>query len=319
MPGKNSISWSTPLFILLGGLFISSFFVPFREKTGEWIPLLSGFVDLEGFYSNKWLLAAGGIASIALLLLPVCYINSKAAGKSFRMYYSVLFCLLLVLINPMSLYFSTIYPAAILLAWMQYCILSGQRFTAFFLLSLASLFYAPVFWSIPIVLVISLIRSTDFFRAFFKSVGGVLLPWIYLLSFRYIYYNDLWEFVQEYARHLLQVNIPVYSLDFVAIFVFICLMILSLHVFLSILGKLHRQNIFTGYLLRVELATFFFAFILFALYWGVKSMPLCVLLAPSFALLLSHFYSRDRVSRTAKAELVLLMGAAVVARVSYFL
>lgn len=319
MSERNSASWSTPLFLLLGVLFVSSFFVPFREKTGEWIPLLSGFVDLEGVYANKILLIAGGIVSIVLLLLPVCFINSKAANKSFGMYYTVLFCLLLILVNPMSLYFSTIYPAAILVAWTQYCLVTGQRFTAFFFLSLASLFYAPVFWGLPVVVAISLVQSTDLLRDLFKSLGGALLPWLYLLTFRYIYFSDPLEFIGEYAHQLMQVSVPVYSLNLLTIFVLICFGIVSLHAFVNILGRLNRQNIFTGYLLRVELTASLFALVLFVLYWGVKSMPLCILLAPSFSLLLSNFYSRDKVSRTAKAELMLLMGAALIARVAYFL
>lgn len=316
---RNASAWSIPLPLLLAGLFISSFFVPFREKTDEWIPLLSGFVDMEAFYLNRIWLVAGGILSLFLLIIPLYFINSRALCKSFRMYYTLLFCMLVILVNPMSVYFSTVYPAAICITWMQYCLIIRQRFIAFLLLSLASLFYAPVMWAVPVVLVITLIGTPDIFRAFFKSIGGILIPYVYLFSFRYIYFNDTEVFIQQYLQEMIKIEIPVYSLSFTNIFVVICFLIITLHAVFAILGKLGRQSILTGHILKTELVAFLLGTILFLLFWGVTSLPLCVLLAPTMSLLLSNYFTQDKVSRTAKAELILLMGAVVVARAAYFI
>lgn len=316
---RNASAWTLPLALLLAGLFISSFFVPFREKTEEWIPLLSGFVDVEAFYLSRAWLAAGGILSIFLLIVPLYFINSRALSKSFRIYYTLLFCMLVILVNPMSVYFSTIYPAAICITWMQYCLIIRQRFIAFLLLSLASLFYAPVMWAIPVVLAVSLIGTPDIFRAFLKCMGGLLIPYIYLFSFRYIYFNDTEVFIQQYLQEMIKIEIPVYSLSFTNIFVVICFLIITLHAVFAILGKLGRQSILTGHILKTELVTFLLGAIIFALFWGVTSLPLCVLLAPTLALLLSNYFTQDKVSRAARAELILLMGAVAVARAAYFM
>ncbi len=318
MAGRNSYFRSIPLLLLLGWLFITSFFVPFRDKADEWMPLLSGFVDPELFFGNRLLLVAGGILSVCLLLLPVYFINSKSPGKSFRMYYTMTFCLLIILSNPMSVYFSTIYPAAILIAWGQYCFIVKQRFTAFFLLAFASLFYAPLIWVIPLVLIISLAGAPDVPRKFAKSLAGILLPYIYIFSFRYIYFDDIEEFVKQYFNEIIRIDIPVYSLSFTVIFMFICFFIMALHAVLNIFGRLGRQNIFTGRILKIELLAAFLCSGVFFLFWGEKSLPLCVILAPPLSLLLSNFFSRNKTGRSAKIELVLLMAAVAVARIAYF-
>lgn len=309
----------TPLIVVLCGLFVSSFFLPVADKTDDWTPLLSGFVEMDLFYTNKLLLAMGGILSIAILVVSIYFINAKTIGRSFSVYYTSLFALLFIFSNPCGVYFSAIYPAAILLTWVQYCLIVKQRFTAFFLLACASLFYAPILWLVPVVLIITLIGTPDFFRVFLKSFTGLLIPYLYILSFRYILFNDMDVFVQHYFKEIISMEFPIYSLGFTTMFLVLCFVIILLHAVIDILSKLNRQSILTGYILKQELITIVLGALLFFVFWGDQSLPLGALLATPGSLILSHYFLQNKKRNQARVELVLLMSAAVIARAAYFI
>ncbi|MEG2321124.1 MAG: DUF6427 family protein [Bacteroidales bacterium] len=319
MANKERLYWTNALIFLVGGLLFTSFLVPFINKTDEWIPLLSGFIETDVFYSNKYLLAVGGILSITVLAISIYFVNSKALDNTFRVYYTQLFFLLIVLANPTSIYFSTIYPAAILLTWMQFYFIIKQRFIAFFLISIASLFYAPIIWIIPIVLIISLIGIPDILREFFKSLGGIIIPYLYVFVFRHIYFNDVDVFIQQYINEITTINFPIYSLSFTTMFLLLCFFIIYIHATVALLKKINRQSINMGYILRIELIASLLAILIFFIFWGNKSTPLCVILACPFSIILSNYVTANKQSYPLRVELILLMSAVVIARIAYFI
>lgn len=311
--------WASAIVLLLIGLFITSFLVPVMDKSDEWIPLLSGFVDMDVLYGNQFLLAAVGLLCIVGLAVSVYFIATKTVSESFNIYYIELFLLLIILSDPMAVYFSAIYPAAILIIWVIYCFMQNQKFTALFLLSTASLFYAPIIWMIPVVLVTLFVGVSDFWRVFVKAIGGMLIPYLYILTFRYICFNDVSVFGYQYFNEVIRLNFPVYSLPFITLFMILCFAILSGHAIIYIFKKLNRQNIFTGIVLRMTILTALLGVLIFFIFWGGKSTPLCVLLAGPFSLLLSNYAVGKRESYSFHAELILFMSAVVVARATHFM
>ncbi|MEG0519173.1 MAG: hypothetical protein RR555_09960 [Bacteroidales bacterium] len=319
MSKSKSAYWTHALVLLLAGLFITSFLVPMRDKTDEWIPLLSGFVDIDVLYGNRLLLILGGILGIVGLAVSVYFIVAKMVSESFSIYYTQLFLLLIILTNPMSIYFSAIYPAAILVVWVIYCFMQNQRFTALFLLSCASLFYAPIIWMVPVVLVILLAGVPDFWRVFIKAAGGMFIPYLYILAFRFVCFNDMDVFIHQYFQEVIRLDFPIYSLSFITLFMTLCFAILLGHALLYILKRLNRQNILSGVVLRMTILASLLGVLIFFLFWGGKSTPLCVLIAGPFSLLLSNYALENKATYSFHAELILFMSAVAVARATHFI
>ena len=196
MQGKYSF-WIKVLSCLVAGLAITSYFIPDAGKGEVWIPLFSGFCDLQGLSGNIIVKAVlGGIFNI-LICVSLLAVNTKSVNNVFNPGFSVLFFLLVVLLNPEAAYFSALHPAVLMFVWGQYFFITKQKFLAMFLLSLSSLFYAPLFWVLPLVMTISIFGAADIPRVAVKSLGGILLPFVYIISFRYMAFNDALVFIDE--------------------------------------------------------------------------------------------------------------------------
>src|SRR5574344_213485 len=129
---------------------VTCFFIPTNyERAGEWIPLFSGFWDMDIVMTAGMKSIIYGIASAVLLLLSLYILNDKLFSSISKSFTTVAVAATLIFCNPMAVYFTSIYPAAICIVWSLYCLLTAQIFLAFFLISLASMFFAPLILTIP--------------------------------------------------------------------------------------------------------------------------------------------------------------------------
>jgi hypothetical protein len=197
--GKYSF-WIKLLFCLSAVLAITSYLVPATDGGEGWIPLLSGYADLTAFNGNLLLRGIlGGVFNV-LTVLSLLVINTKSVNNVFNPNLTVAFFLIILLLDPGAAYFNSLHPALLLFVWGQYCFISNRKFLSMFLLSSSALFYAPLILVLPLVLVISIIGASDMLRVAVKSLGGLLLPFLYVLSFRYMAFGDATVFIEEYIN-----------------------------------------------------------------------------------------------------------------------
>lgn len=318
MQGKYSL-WTKVLSCLLAGLAISSYLIPAGEMGEDWIPLLSGFVDLSVIGGNLWIRGILGAVSNILIVVSLLVINKKSVNNVFNPRLSASFFLLILLLHPGAVYFCGLHPAVLLFVWGQYCFIIDQKFTSMFLLSCSALFYAPLMWVLPLVWAISIMGAADIPRVALKSLGGLVLPMVYLLCFRYMAFGDAGVFIQEYLAHAAAYSSPFHSFRFTSLFLLACLCAVSVHSISYMFSRLYKNSIITEHILKMELMCFVLAVMLLVLFWGNGSMPLNMLAALPAALLFSHYFTGNINAAPARVELILLCCAAAISRLSYFI
>lgn len=309
--------WNRLILAVVLFLFLSAFLIP-ADRSGDWIPLVSGYIETDILYENVWWSAALGIFFLLLLFLPVYLITHKTLSHSFNWNFTWLFLSAFIFSDPASVYFSGIYPAAVCWAWAQYCFLEKQKFTSFLLLASGTLFYAPLLWCIPCIFILALIGSTDVLRDAARYAGGAAVPFIYLFSFRYIVYNDLDYFLLQYLDAVSGFGVPFYTPAITVLFLILCIAFVFIHAVIGIAGKMSRYSPIAASILRMEFIYVFLLSGIFFLFSRAGNAPLCILPAPSLALVFSHYFGNRLEGNAVRIELILLLCALVIARAAYF-
>lgn len=316
--GKYSF-WIKLLYCLLAALAITSYLVPFVDKEEDWIPLLSGYADLTAFNGNLLLRGILGGISNVLIALSLLVINTKSVNNVFNPNLSVAFFLILILLDPGASYLNSMHPALLCFVWGQYFFISNRKFISMFLLATSALFYAPLALALPLVWIISIIGASDMLRVAVKSLGGLLLPFLYLLSFRYMAFGDAVIFLEEYSLHALGFSSPLHILNVPTIFLILCLAAITLHSVSYMFARLYSNSIITEHVLKMEFMCLILGSGLFFLFMGSGSVPVNMIVALPIAMLFSHYFTGNITAAPARVELILLCCAAVISRLYYFI
>lgn len=301
MQGKFAF-WIKLLSCLAVGLAISSFFITVGEG-GEAIPLYKEVL---------------GLLFVILTGASLLLINSKVLSNQFYPPLTVVLFLIITLINPASIYFSSVHVALLLFVLGQYCFVVNQKFTAMLLLGCSALFYAPFLWLLPVVVIFSLIGSPDFFRTAVKSIGGCILPLFYFLIFRYVAYNDAMEYTQVYMDKLLLFKTPFHLLNGTSFFFILTLGVITLYAITHILKKMHSVNIMAYRILKMEFMSLILAVAVFVLFAGEEAVPLNMIFALPLAIILSNYFTRTIAEKYTRVMLIILSCSVVLSRLSYF-
>lgn len=318
MQSKYSF-WIKLLYCLFAALAITSYLVPVVDKGEGWIPLLSGFADLTAFNGNLLLRGILGGISNVLTALSLLVINTKSVNNVFNPNLSVAFFLILILLDPAAGYLNSMHPALLCFVWAQYFFISNRKFLSMFLLATASLFYAPLALALPLVWIISIIGASDMLRVAVKSLGGLLLPFLYLLCFRYIAFDDAGIFMEEYMMHALDFSSPLHILNIPSIFMVLCIAAVTLHSVSYMFAKLYSNSIITEHVLKMEFMCLILGAGLYFLFLGSGTIPVNMILALPIAMLFSHYFTGNITAAAARVELILLYCAAVISRLYYFI
>ncbi len=303
----------------MAGLAITSYLIPIGDRGEDWIPLLGGFFDFSLIAAKPVLSAILGGLSNSLIAVSLLAINTKSVNNVLNPALTVLFFLFIVFLNPAAVYFTPVHVAALLLVWSQNCFIINQKFTSMFLLSCAALFYAPLMWGVPLVLAISVVGAADMARVAVKSLGGVLLPVLYILCFRYMAYSDALVFIEEYFEQMVSFSSPLYSLSFTLLYLVICIVAVILHAISYMFSRLYKNSIVTEHILKMELMTLVLGIALFCMYCGDEAAPINIFVAIPMAMLFSHYFTGKINAAPAKVELILLCSAAIISRLAWFL
>ena len=307
MRGKYSF-WTKVLSCLVAGLAVTSFLIPDAGRGEVW--LSGGSLLLKGVI---------GVIFIIAIVLSLMAINTKSVNNVFNPSITSIFFLLVVLLDPSAVYFSPLHVAVLLFVWGQYCFITDRKFMSMFLLSLAALMWPPLLWALPLVLVISIFGAADIPRVTVKSLGGLIIPFLYVLCYRFMVTGDVSHFIEGYLDTAMQFSTSFKSVEISSLFMVGCLVWISLHAISYMFARLYNNSIITEHILKMEFMCLVLGAAVFVLFWGSGSEPVNMVVALPMAMIFSHYFTANINTAAARIELVLLCCAMLVSRLSYFI
>lgn len=291
--------------MVLLALLPVALFVPLENVADEWIPLVSGFADTE-FFGSGAISVVLAIFFIAATLFAVYCILLKTTAVPVM--HTILIFGMLLLSDPYSLRFSAVYPVLLCLVWAQFCLLENQVYTAFLLISAASLFYAPAVWFVPAAIILLPLNGVpDFLRVFVKAMGGFITPQLYLLVFRWIKFNDAHIYLEHYIAQTVEIVVPLHLLHLYDYFLIICVLYMVIRSMAFAFSRM--PNGMASYILKTEMAMFWLALVMFVCFYSTLETPLLNLAALPAALMLSYYLKNCSKRNRVTAEYLILMCA----------
>ena len=250
-----------------------------------------------------------GLLSFVVLLFSTYIVSAPMLPRPSERTTALLFAAAIHFINPNALYFSPIYPTSIALLWAHYSLLNRQLFTGFFL----------IIWTTPFAALLLLAGEQDALRSIIKFLGGLLVPFILLLSVQYLLDRDAMDYLSHFLSRITTISITLASKDLVYLFMLLCLTVVVANAMFTLLNNFKTKGIADAYFLKTECIYVLLTFALFLLFGSNETMPLSVLVGCPAGILLSRYFSDFGNKLLARVEIVLLLVALVVARLGYFI
>ncbi len=202
---KYSFAISIPYLILLFAFMSATAWILPAQNIHRWIPVLAGFVDIEDIP----LLDSHIIAAVFLIITAVSlYAFNERYIMTGRVSLTLpLVFLILALSSPLSLIFSGTSVATLFLMWSLYTTLTLKKndqnsFLSVFLATSAALFEPLAVFLIPIAMFFSIREIAVSLRKIVLILLAFLIPFLFIISLRFIFFDDAVIFAEEYVRHL---------------------------------------------------------------------------------------------------------------------
>jgi len=202
---KYSFAISIPYLILLFAFMSATAWILPAQNIHRWIPVLAGFVDIEDIP----LLDSHIIAAVFLIITAVSlYAFNERYIMAGRVSLTLpLVFLILALSSPLSLIFSGTSVATLFLMWSLYTTLTLKKndqnsFLSVFLATSAALFEPLAVFLIPIAMFFSIREIAVSLRKIVLILLAFLIPFLFVISLRFIFFDDAVIFAEEYLRHL---------------------------------------------------------------------------------------------------------------------
>ncbi len=318
--GKKGNEFAIQMVATILVLFVTSLFFEFIPGAGAWTPIFSDWLNVDYIYSNKFLMILAGSLSLVGLLVSVFAVTAKIKSSLFDVRYVLLFTLLLIFLFNGGVYFSVANIVAILLVWIQYFVIKKSLFLATFLLGTASLFFSPLIWTFPIVLLIIILKTTEKFRETVILTTGFLLPFLYIISFRLLKYNDTSLFLERFFEDAVSLSFNIVPTGFSTLTSIVITAFIVIHAAINPLSKMfQRKGYLSDYIMGTELMTLFLVLLLVVLYGGNSHSNMFIMLIPSMSFLLSDYFRKNGDNNITKRELYLLLVVAIIDKINYFI
>ena len=202
---KYSFAISIPYLILLFAFMSATAWILPAQNIHRWIPVLAGFVDIEDIP----LLDSHIIAAVFLIITAVSlYAFNERYIMTGRVSLTLpLVFLILALSSPLSLIFSGTSVATLFLMWSLYTTLTLKKndqnsFLSVFLATSAALFEPLAVFLIPIAMFFSIREIAVSLRKIVLILLAFLIPFLFIISLRFIFFDDAVIFAEEYLTHL---------------------------------------------------------------------------------------------------------------------
>ncbi len=308
------------LFMLVTSLVLSDTLFSFSGN--RWIPLLSGIVDTSGFSATLSVLLS--LATLSVTSFSIYYLNERlfSCGKSSSAI--TIFYLILVFSNPESVFFNGSSIAAPLLLWSIYYTMftkdgEKQLFTALFLISCATLFDYHLIFVIPLIFYYSLVTSSFAVRSIFVALTSLVIPYILVLSFRYLFFGDVSEFLALMVDDITDINSPYLKMESVAGVMLVLSVILIIYrAVVSELGVINRYKVVKSIGLVRQIAVMVVLFAIIILYKEVQSTYI-VLVAIPLSFIIMEYLSLKTTGSYRRVEFLVMLILLALNRIAEFL
>ncbi|MDX9781399.1 MAG: DUF6427 family protein [Bacteroidales bacterium] len=191
------------LVVLLLLSWISAGFVPHLKVEEDWIPALISFLDIStirerwSMYISTFFLVCNAVS------LYVIGLKSLSTGKN--KFLLPLIYLLFVLISPSSLYFTGTSVSSLLMLWSLYFSTTSKQsdlhfFISGFLASVAALFEPTLALLVLLIMAFAFSSRGVSARSLVMMLASVLIPFVFVLSVRYILFDDALLFAELFLN-----------------------------------------------------------------------------------------------------------------------
>jgi hypothetical protein len=314
------------LLILTVVLYVSAFFIA------------PGPMDYDAvlpFGSPRFLDTVFGATTLSYILSVVFLIITAVSIYSFNMMYTTginyllpVLYVFLVVYNPRVIFFSPFHIVALLLLWslvffaryrnsVQYL---SNNFVSFFLFSTASVFFPPLVWLFPLIILVNLRASEEKFKYIFTSLLGVFTPMVMAGAICYIFGgNELLNGLVASFWGLIS-TLGGYTLDFSAVEIVAALFLISFALIATfyVLRNLNRYKIIHS---NTCIRIIFFA-ILISLICAVfvtdNRDPYGVMLYVPVSLILFEYLSSPKNNKGAMIFYIVVSGLTIISRIIVF-
>ncbi|MEN6618866.1 MAG: hypothetical protein ABFC28_05150 [Rikenellaceae bacterium] len=290
--------------------FISAIYIPV-ENSERWIPALIGFLDFESLSSTASIILA--TIFVVLTAISLYLFNERNLMIGQRGILLPIIYLIFAMSTPKTICFSGVSVASLLIVWsIYYSIFSrkGDRelFFSGFLISLAALFDPHVTLLIPLIIFFSLRSAVVTLRSVAIILGSVLIPFVFMFSFRYLFFEDALFFGEIYLTDLTSIAYPALSMKNVSDI--ILTLSLFLYLFFAvgyILSNMNRYKILKS-LSFSRFISLLLLCVLIALFYPQSGEGITQIIAiPVSALVLEYVSSSEKPARKRVGFLLVLI------------
>lgn len=314
----NNIFGRILLSLLLVFLIATSFFMSVSSDFDGWIPITAGLIENDISFNAVWSVLLS-CCFMSLIVGIIVFFVEEHTDYSFNFVYCITLALIIILSDPKALFFNQIYVVSLFLLLSLYFMVKESLFWGAFLCSVATLFYAPIMWSLPFFLVFRIFKTQDYLRDSVKIIGGFIVPFIYIISFRFIWFDDVYEFITKYSEQVININDEFLFTNVVYSFMIIIIAIVAIHAIFSSLKVINKKTLLADKMIRTDMEYMLFTSILFLFFSHGHQAPLSILVAPYIAVLFSFYFSLNNDKYSTRVEMILFVCAIVLTRVSYFI
>lgn len=313
----------SPLFlgVFLILYYISALYIPF-ENNERWIPALIGFFEVDTLSGT----ASTVLATIFILATAVTlyFFNERnlMIGQSGLML-PVIY-LIFAVTSPNTLSFSGVSVASLFVAWSLYYSLftrDGEKelFTSGFLISIAALFDPHITLLIPLIIFFSLRSAIFSARAVIIVLGSILIPFIFMFSVRYLFFEDALFFGEIYLTDLKSITYPSLGLKNVSEIV----VTLSLFIYLCFTISYVASNINRYKILKSKSFSRFIATIIFTslivIFYPQSGEGLTQVIAIPGSVLVSEYISQKEKPTRKRIGFLLILIFLTMSRIASFI
>jgi len=318
---------SSPFFLGLFLIFIISTSLILSDRLfsfagNRWIPLLSGIIDTTSFSATLSVLLS--IAALSITSFTIYHVNERlfSCGKSSASI--TIFYLILVLSNSESIFFNGSSIAAPLMLWSIYYTMftkvgEKQLFTAMFLISCATLFDYHLIFVIPLIFYYSLVTSSFAVRSIFVALTSLVIPYILVLSFRYLFFGDVSDFLALMIDDISNINSPYLRMESVAgVLLILSFLLVIYRSVVSELGVINRYKVVKSIGLVRQIAVMVVLFAIILLYKEVQSTYITLAAIP-LSFIIMEYLSLKTTGRFRRVEFLVMLILLALNRIAEFL
>lgn len=256
------------------------------------------------------------LSIVSLLMIAASLACMVHRARTFNPYITMLLFLLFVLQGEGILEFSYFYPSLFIVLWGLYIYMKESFFWALFLVSAASLLYPPFIWLSPLLVVaLFFFESGDKGRKLLRSIWGLLLPYLYLLVYRFVVGEEIKGYFTARLEVMTDVGMPSLSYSLPEYALMLCIVVILFYtlppLFNNYIGRADRV------LLRISGILFLYALLVFLLFSSDSANEATLLFGCGLSLLFAFQFKNVR-RGTAIKRFALLLILSLIAAVEAF-